>query len=287
MGGTIFAELDLTTLQGGQGLGFYRLIAQVDITTHSKQVGEEVVITNIHGELWVRGKEGPEYFLGNIGRQGANLPLTTYQHTNKEYLPLEIELDSRRIDSLERIRCGGDLFFRLNLYGVGTAGRQNRPQPANTILQYRANQSTWIEILEQMNYRKVILLEIPMPEKEDLAQFQQAADSLRTAQTHMLRGHFKDAVGTCRDVLELVSSALNDEKEQAPESIKSLFEGTREMDKEQRLRVVRRSLKILTHPARHADQVSTSVEWGPLDASSVIMMTAALLQLAAEKRSKD
>jgi hypothetical protein len=103
----------------------------------------------------------------------------------------------------------------------------------------------------------------------------------------MLRGHFKDAVGTCRDVLELVSSALNDEKEQAPESIKSLFEGTREMDKEQRLRVVRRSLKILTHPARHADQVSTSVEWGPLDASSVIMMTAALLQLAAEKRSKD
>ncbi len=281
---TIFAEVDLKTLHGERGLGFYRLMAQIDVTTHSKQPGEEVTVTNIGGDLWVRGNSNQEHFLGYLRRQGAESPIRTYQHTYKGNVHLEIELDARRIEAIERIRLGGDLFFRMNLYGAAYGGREKSSQPVHATLQYRANQGTWIEILGQMGYRQTMLLEIPVPSDEVSLQLPEAAEHLQTAQTHMLQGHFRDAVGACRDVMESLSVALNDERDQPPETIKSWFEGTRAMGKEERLRIVRRSLKILTHAARHADEVSTSIEWGPTDARVAIIMAAALLQLAAGQK---
>lgn len=281
---TIFAELDLKTLQGSPGLGFYRLIAQVDVTTHGKQAGEEVAVTNIGGELYVRGKGNQEHFLGYLRRQGTELPLTTFQHTQTGNILLETELDARRVEAIERVRLGGDLFFRMNLYGVANGGCEKSSRSVNATLQYRANQSAWIETLEQMGYRQTMLLEIPVPGDEVSPQLPEAAKHLQTAQTHMLRGHFRDAVGACRDVMESLSTALNDERDQLPEAIKSWFEGTRSLGKEERLRIVRRAFKILTHPARHADEVSTSIEWGPTDARAAIVMAATLLGVAGEKR---
>ncbi len=281
---TTFAELDWKMLQGRPGLGFYRLIAQVDLTTHGKQVGEEVAVTNIGGELWIRGKGNQEHFLGYLRRQGTEFPLTTYRHISKGNISLEIELDARRIEALEQIRLGGDLSFRMNLYGVASGGREKSSQEVQATLQYRANQSTWAEILEQMGYRQTMLLEIPVPGDEVSPQLQEAVKHLQTAQTHMLRGHFRDAVGACRDVVESLSITLSDEKDQLPEAIQSWFKDTRSMDKKERLRIVRRALKVLTHPARHADEVSASIEWGPTDARTVILMAAALLQIAAEEK---
>ncbi|MEW6683522.1 MAG: hypothetical protein AB1451_11470 [Nitrospirota bacterium] len=281
---TIFADLDLKGLVGGQGLGFHRLIAQVDVTTHSKQPGEDVAVTNIGGELRVRGRSEPEHVVGYMRRQGQEVPLATGQYTYKTNVPLEIELDARRVDAIERVRLGGDLFFSLSLFGVAHGGRDRITQPVPVTLQYRANQGTWIEILGQMGYRKTILLEIPVLEDDVNPQFPQAAEYLQTAQTHMLRGHFRDAVGACRDVMESLSTVLNDDGVQPPEAIKSWFEGTRAMGKEERLRIVRRALKILTHPARHADEVSTAIEWGPADARGAIVMAAALLNVAGERK---
>jgi hypothetical protein len=222
--------------------------------------------------------------LGYLRRQGTEFPLTTYQHTSTRNITLEIELDARRIEAIERVRIGGDLFFRVNLCGVAHGGREKSSQPVHATLQYRANQSTWAEVLEQMDYRQTMLLEIPVPRDDTGPQLPEAAKHLQTAQTHMLRGHFRDAVGACRDVMESLSAALNDEGDQLPEVIKSWFEGTRSMGKEERLRIVRRAIKILTHPARHADEVSTSIEWGPTDARAAIIMAAALLHLTGEKR---
>lgn len=281
---TIFAEFDFRALQGSPGLGFYRLIAQVDVTTHSKQAGEEVAVTNIGSELYVRGKGNQSHFFGYLRQQSVKTLILTSPHTQKTNLTLDIELDGSRIEAIERVRLGESLFFEMNLYGVADSGSVQSLRPVYATLTYRANQSTWMEILEQMGYRKTILLEIPVPGDGASPQLPEAAKYLQTAQTHMLRGHFRDAVGACRDVMESLSSALNDERAQPPEAIKSWFEGTRSLDKEERLRIVRRALKILTHPARHVDEVSASIEWGPTDARSAIIIAAALLDLAGRKR---
>lgn len=284
LNGTIFAEFDFAAIQGGRGLGFYRLVAQVHATSHAKQVGEEVSVANFRGELWVRGKEGGEQYLGHLWRQGAESALSAFQHTSKEVIPLEIELDARRIEAIERFRLGGELSFRLALYGIASGRRDDHQQTMQASLDYRANQGTWIEILGQMDYQKTVLLEIPVLGDEISPQFFPVSRHLQTAQLHMMRGHFRDAVGACRDVIESLASALNDDKNELPDAIKSWFEDTRSMGKEERLRIVRRALKVLTHPARHADEVSTAIEWGPTDARAAIIMATALVQLAADKR---
>lgn len=279
---TVFAELDWQRLHGQPGLGFYRLVAHIGVTFHGKPDGAEVTVTNIDGELLVRGKDNQEHYLGYLRRQGATYPFATYQHTATGSITLEIELDAGRIEAIERIRLGGDLFFKLTLYGSAYGGGDTHSRAVQDVLHFRANQSSWIEILDQMGYRQTMLLEIPVAGGEISPQLSEAAKHLQTAQAHLLRGHFRDAVGACRDVMELLSAALTDEEGQLPGTIKAWFDDTRSMGKGERLRIVRRALKVLAHPARHADQVATSIEWGPTDARAAIIMAAALLQLAGE-----
>ncbi len=281
---TAFAELDVKSMNGSPGLGFYRLLVQVNITTRARPPGEEIVVTNIGGELLVQGKGETESFLGHMIQPGNQAPIRIMQYTNTLPAHLEIELDARRIEAIERIRLGEHLSFRLNVYGMAYDHKERAPQKVSAMLQYRANQGTWTEILEQMGYRKTILLEIPVPGEDISPKLTKAAGHLQIAQKHMLQGHFRDAVGACRDVLESLSVELKDEKGQTPEVIQSWFEGTREMSKDERLRLIRKAFKIFTHPARHADEVSTSMEWGPTDARTAIMMAGALLQLAVEKK---
>ena len=282
IGPYIFAEFELKSIHGSPGLGFYRLIIRAGCTMHSKQSGQEVTVTNIGGAMEVGGKDTSARFLGYLRREAPESPLMTYEHTNKGYLQFEIELDARRIEAIEHIRLGGDLNFTLTIYGIAHSVSDERPHTVTASLHYRANQSTWIEVLDQMGYRKTMLLEIPLLEDKVSPLFPEAAEHLKTAQTHLLKGHYRDAVGSCRDVMESLSTALNDDNFQPSETIKAWFKDMRNMGKEERLRLIRRTLRVLTHPARHADEVSASIEWNPEDARAVIIMAATLLQMAAE-----
>jgi hypothetical protein len=238
-------------------------------------------VTNIGGELWVHGKNNKEHYLGCLRRQGADLPIETYQNAYQTGITLEASLTPDQLAALEDVRLGGDLFFKLNILGLGNTDRDKRPQSLQTTLDYRSNQSAWIELLEQIGYKRTMLLEIPIAGDEVSPLFAEAREHLQIAQTHLLSGHYRDAVGACRDVMEALSSALSDEADQTPEEIKTWFEGTRSMGKEKRIRLIRRALKVLTHPARHVDEVTTTIEWKPVDARATIVMTAALLQLVA------
>jgi hypothetical protein len=49
------------------------------------------------------------------------------------------------------------------------------------------------------------------------------------------------------------------------------------MTKGERLRVVRRALKIVTHPARHRDQVAVGIDWSRTDSAQMMAMVAAFV----------
>jgi len=121
---TSFTDLEVTELRGDQGLGFYRLIVHVEITTHPRASGKEITVTNIRGESLVRGKVGNEHFLGPFRRNGTDLPIVTYQHMGTNAFELEIDLEPRRIEAIENIRLGEDLVFKLCLYGIANTGRE-------------------------------------------------------------------------------------------------------------------------------------------------------------------
>jgi hypothetical protein len=49
------------------------------------------------------------------------------------------------------------------------------------------------------------------------------------------------------------------------------------MTKAERLRVLRRALKLVTHPARHRDEVTAAIDWSRIDSAQLIFMTAAFI----------
>lgn len=278
-----FADLDLRRLVGGSGLGFYRLIAEVAITTHPRDIGKEIVVADIAGDLYVSAENNRNlFFVGHLTQAGGRMMITTYPHMGNSTLSLDLDLGGSRVEAIERVRLGGNLSFAVDLYGIAKQSGNEVLHPVRARLNHTANQSTWIEILRQMGYRQMMLLEIPTTDAEENPRLSEAAKNLKAAQAHMLRGHFRDAVGGCRDVMEAISTALGDEREELPEVIKSCVQGTRSMSKEDRIRILRRAFKLLTHPAKHADEVAASIEWGPEDAQAAIVMAAALLKLAGE-----
>lgn len=139
------------------------------------------------------------------------------------------------------------------------------------------NRGVWVEVLEQMNYRRTLLIEVPPPDEQAQPELADAVRLLGEAQQHMLRGHDRDAVGSCRDVLEAARVAIGDTDDIPADLHEVLFAKSRSMSKSERLRVLRRALVLVTHPARHRDEVAARIQWGRTDAAAMVTMTAAFL----------
>lgn len=128
-----------------------------------------------------------------------------------------------------------------------------------------------------MGYQRTLLVEVPMPDPNVQPELADAVTFLAQAQRHLLLGHDRDAVGSLRDVLEQVKLAFGDDDTLDPELNRVLFDHSRSMTKAERLHVVRRALMLVTHPARHRDQVSVAIDWSRIDAAQMISMTAAFV----------
>ena len=138
-------------------------------------------------------------------------------------------------------------------------------------------QGVWVPMLEQMGYQRTLLLEVSIPDADHRPELANAVELLSRSQGLIAEGQYTEAVGICRDVLEEITRALKDEN--VPDvPVAGLFEQTRQMNKAERLRLLRRAAKVLTHPARHRDEVAAAIEWSRIDAVSIVTITAALIQ---------
>lgn len=72
------------------------------------------------------------------------------------------------------------------------------------------NQGGWVGVLEQMGYRRTLLIEVPVPSDGRPAGLVQAVELLGKAQEHILHGRDRDTVAACRVVLEAIAAALGD-----------------------------------------------------------------------------
>ena len=240
----------------------------------------QITVSDISGTSNVKGMRSSSYPtpVGRlVARQNSNSTnrIISYDYTHTHQIDFEIELDSKRIEAIEQIRLGGELTFSISLYATATQNENSTPlhnQPYELLV----SQSDWIKVLESIGYQKTLLLEIPVPTGETNATFAEAAKHLGTAQKHMLLGHYRDAVGACRDVLESMNRFLYSEDNPAQTS-------KRKRDKSERISAVRVSLYELTSAAKHADDTTSLIEWNLADARASISMAATLLQWANEE----
>jgi hypothetical protein len=135
---------------------------------------------------------------------------------------------------------------------------------------------SWLSPEGRTPIASTLLIEVPLPDAAAQPELAAAARLLGEAQGHMLVGHDRDAVGKLRDVLEEVTLAFGDDDSNDP-VVTALFANSRSMSKAERLRVVRRALKLVTHPARHRDEVAVGIDWGRIDSAQMIAMVAAFV----------
>lgn len=143
--------------------------------------------------------------------------------------------------------------------------------------QYVVYQSMWIDVLEEMDYQRTLLVEVPMPDPNAQPELAEAVVLLAQSQRHLQFGHDREAVGSRRDVLEQIRLAVGDDDTLDPDLTRVLFANSRSMTKGERLRVLRRALMLVAHPARHRDQVSVAIDWSRMDATQMFTMTAAFV----------
>jgi hypothetical protein len=268
--GRQWASGNIKQLNGQRGLGFYRLmfILVLNVDSHDAVLGER--LTGLVADVMTAGQP-----VGRAGPRPNELPLLPYNFAQERQMTLELELDRARLEALENIRNGKELTFNLNIYTT-LLDSTGQPRQVSVSAGHTQNQSGWIAILEQMGYGKTMLIEVPVPDGQQFAELAAAVALLARAQESMARGEYREAVGLCRDVMDRINSALKDNDDL------SEFANLREKTKADRVRLLRRALRVFTHPARHADDASSVFEWTRIDASSAISIVSALLnELAA------
>jgi len=277
-----FAEASIGQVSGEACLGFYRLLFQVTLQVHGSdglkrfQVGDgthPAELRDLRIDIKLPGRTPAR--VGRLHPEPRFLPVRAFPDASSVKGAFAIELSADRLEALEAARNGGDLTLELAWLsaiadGLGTVHHSNRDEP------FVVGQSDWIKVLGQLGYAKLMLLEVPLVEGLGPA-FADATGHLMKAKAAILRGEYREAVGCCRDVIEALSLALGDKDEQ----LAKLLANTRELDKAGRLRLVRQALKMLTHPARHADAVAANIEWTRTEAVAVVTMTAAIMQTLA------
>ena len=214
-------------------------------------------------------------WLGTADPQPGQNVLAQRTYASTEHMALRLFLEPLRVRAIEELRNGGGLTLRLRCsYRLRVGGVE---AVLSNEEELSIPQGVWVPLLEQMGYQRTLLLEIPVPDADHRPELANAVELLSRSQRLIAEGQYTEAVGMCRDVLEEVTRALKDEN--GPDvPVAGLFEQTRQMNKADRLRLLRRAAKVLTHLARHRDEVAAAIEWSRIDASSIVTITAALLQ---------
>lgn len=273
--GNVLAEVRIDSIDGQQALGFSRLTVAVALELRPRPQGQNARITDLAGGLMAQGRGGGFQYVGRLRPMNAPILIEMSQYAQSWGESLEVELDRQRLEAIEQLRQGGELTFTVNLRARVVV----QPDTVHVVQEqqsYRVNQGTWAETLGHLGYAQTMLLEVPVPDAQRAPEMAEAVGHLAAAQQAMARGAHREAVGLCRDVLESISLALGDRDDQDT-TFQTFFANTRSMDKATRLRLVRRALKVLSHPARHVDQVTVQIEWDRADAGAMISMLAALM----------
>jgi len=289
-----YSTLDIQPgrLIGRPGLGFYRLGFIPRFVLQGKRIGTDSphpasYVRDIKAEIYVRNKSQPGYLLGIACPES---PLVLMLQPNKyEVSPLfYLELDRVRLEAIERLRGGGDLWFRARWFGVveGIHGPVSLQDPGH--IELHANQSTWLAALHEMEYRASMLFEIPIPDDSDHPALKEAIGYLRAAEQDHRIGHSDDAIGDCRKALEALSKAVFEAEDvrkarqmylRNPKDSGAGEEGgSREnMTIDQRFFAVYEALRHVTNLAPHAPPAGPDYRFARKDAAVVIAITSVLI----------
>jgi hypothetical protein len=282
VGGTQWASMAVTGFSGHPGAGFYRLAVRTSMALPPRRGDEAKTILEMGGGAFLRRRGNGNFPMGSFAAFDAPLLI---EDTTSPYDPQPsffIDLDRQRLDAIEELRAGGDLplevFFWCRAHSSAKGFLAGKAHFSIDV-----PQSSWIQVLEQLQYRRYLLLEVPIPTDAESPELAAAARNVGAAMTRLSVGDHRSAVAACREALDAVEDFFGD-KAKRPQSIETLFENARRWTKPERLLAIRRALHALASPSHHGDAVSREVDWDRPDAVTVIASVASIVTHSIRSR---
>ncbi|GAA1725294.1 hypothetical protein [Streptomyces yatensis] len=265
-------RLDLKKVQGSSGLGVMQLRFHVEASCRDELAAQK--------PLWFEGglfAEGLGTSSGYVRRLIVeDSPVTLHSLAATTTFVLVADVEHRQLQVIEEHRTRG-MKFRLQLTGTAmTDGNLTRIGVGN--LECEVNQSDWAAILEQMQYRRLLLIELDAPDTARSSEFKVALDYYRDAEKQYLKQEWRLTLEALRQSLAaLVGKKADDEHdtadvETAAKDLRKESNKTR-VGYPPRAEQVRRALKFMADLGAHPEVAETT----KTDAYSTLLMVGGLL----------
>lgn len=271
---TVVGDLQVGHFQADRALGVYNF--QVELRGHltASGVGAPFDLREIRAYVTaiVMPKSTPKY-IGPMWRYGrAHAVRCTSEHEYAAF-GLEFQLTPQRVQELEDLREGGSIQFQIEIWGVAVSDAGDR-FPVHDLISHLVSQSEWVNLLGRLGHGKTVLLEVGLPTDKATAEYKLVVDHLERAIANRGRGDWEGVVVECRKALEALDTVIGAPARQLPE-----WKDKEDWTKNERIRKVRQLVHHLAHPAAHPGGT-----WEPVDAQTILAMTAALARLITGQR---
>ncbi|MFE7172286.1 hypothetical protein [Streptomyces sp. NPDC057616] len=266
------ARLDLKRVQGSSGLGVMQLQFHIAAFCVEEQALGRAMW--LEGKLYADGLGGSSGYIGRLAVDDS--PVTLFKVGASTSFMLVADLDHRQLQIIEERRTGT---IKFRLYLTGTTMRDGRLERIGVgNFEHEVTQSTWAAVLEQMQYRRLLLIELDAPDAGRSSEFKEALDYYRAAEKHYLNQEWRLTVESLRQTLAALVGKKVDEQDEAADVETAAKTLRKESNKANvgyapRAEQVRRALKFTTDLGAHPEVAETT----KADAYSTLLMVGGLL----------
>lgn len=203
------ARLELKSAHGASGLGVMQLRFQFEASCRHDASAQR--------PMWFEGKLSAHDLGSSSGYLGRlvveSSPVTLHSLAATTTFTLVADLDHRQLQIIEEHRTGAITF---NLEVTGTAMREGNLERIGVgSIEYEINQSNWAAILEQMQYRRLLLIELDAPDANRSVELKVALDYYRDAEKQYLKQEWRLTVEALRQSLAALVGKTADEEDEA------------------------------------------------------------------------
>ncbi|MDH5785855.1 MAG: hypothetical protein OEZ16_09645 [Chromatiales bacterium] len=260
--GPRLAEVKSVSIHGNQGCGVYVLYLSLKVIAGN--LTSDAFLSQLSCRLEV-GKQPIK--LANGEYEAAPVVRWT-QYTEDTQLGFFFYLSSSQVNAIEQVRNSGDA--PISVWLSGSVSYEGKSQSFLDKGDYVIPKQQWLQALAEMHYQDTLLFELLMPSGTD-SNSSEVKSLLERAQSHILNGHYQEAIGLCRQAIEFVEN-YRDDKKQASQAVEKYKDRRKEMNVIERMLFLREGLKNITHLGNH-----NSEEFSRQQAQSVLGITVALL----------
>jgi hypothetical protein len=266
------ARLDLKRVQGSSGLG----VMQLQFHIAASCVEEEAVgrAMWLEGKLYAEGLGGSSGYIGRLAVDES--PVTLFKVGASTSFMLVADLDHRQLQIIEEHRSGA---MKFRLYLTGTTMRDGHLERIGVgSFEQKVTQSDWAAVLEQMQYRRLLLIELDAPDADRSAELKLALDFYRDAEKHYLNQQWRLTVESLRQTLAALVGRKVEEEDETADVEAAAKDLRKESNKSRvgyapRAEQVRRALKFMTDLGAHPEVAEPT----KADAYSTLLMVGGLL----------